>query len=120
MTVVYETTYTREEAFELLQLSGLDMAHVPDDPTNRQLAEILAVAANTESLTGYDELYTRLTDDAGDWVDATDIGEQIREVRIHGKVVRDRQTVLGEAHQSGPQRGHRGPAQVQRAGSFIS
>lgn len=75
VTVVYETTYTREEALELLQLSGLDMAHVPDDPTNGQLAKILAVAANTESLTGYDELYTRLTDDAGDWVDTTDVGD---------------------------------------------
>lgn len=73
--VVYETTYTREEAFELLQLSGLDMAHVPDDPTNGQLAKILAAAANTESLTGQDELYTRLTDDAGDWVDTADVGD---------------------------------------------
>lgn len=75
VTVVYETRYTREEALELLQLSGFDMADVPDEPTGRQLAEILAAAANTESLGGHDELYTRLTDDAGDWVDTTDVGD---------------------------------------------
>ncbi|RIT00485.1 hypothetical protein [Mycobacteroides abscessus] len=77
MTVLYETSYTREEALELLKNSGSQMAHVPGELTNQQLAESLAAAANNVALgKGYDELYTRLTDDAGpDWVDTTDIGD---------------------------------------------
>lgn len=76
MTVLYETSYTREEALELLKKSGSQMAHLPGDLTNEQLAESLAAAANNVSLgKGYDELYSRLTDDAGDWVDSTDIGD---------------------------------------------
>lgn len=76
MTVVYETSYTREEALELLKLSGSEVAHEGVELTNQQLAESIAIAANAESLKGYGDLYTRLTDDAGpDWVDATDIGD---------------------------------------------
>lgn len=77
MTVVYETSYTRDEALELLKLSGSEVAHEGVELTNQQLAESLAVAANaSESQKGYGELYCRLTDDAGpDWVDTTDIGD---------------------------------------------
>lgn len=76
VTVLYETLYTREQALELLRMSGSEMADaLDDDVTDRQLAGWLATAANTESLPGYGELYTRLTDDAGDWVDTADIGD---------------------------------------------
>jgi hypothetical protein len=75
VTVVYETSYTREEALELLKKSGSPMAHVPGELTIQKLAESLAAAANNPSLSGYDELYPQLTDDAGDWVDTADIGD---------------------------------------------
>lgn len=76
MTVVYETSYTRQEALELLKLSGSEVAHEGVELTNQQLAEAISIAANTESVKGYGELYTRLTDDASpDWVDTTNIGD---------------------------------------------
>lgn len=75
LTVLYETSYTREETLELLKASGSEVAHEGVEQTNRQLAESLAMTANTASLKGYGELYTRLTDDAGDWVDTHDIGD---------------------------------------------
>ena len=77
MTVVYETSYTREEALELLKLSGSPVPRVPGELTDRQLAGMVASAANkTASEGGPGDLYTRLTDDAGpDWIDVADIGD---------------------------------------------
>ena len=85
MTVVYETSYTRQEALELLKLSGSEVAHEGVELTNQQLAEAISIAANTEYVKGYGELYTRLTDDAGpDWVDTTNIGAIFRSAAALG------------------------------------
>ena len=75
VTVLYETSYTREEALELLKASGPEGAHEGVELTNRQLAEVLAMTANTASFKGHEEVYTRLTDDAGDWSDTHDIDD---------------------------------------------
>lgn len=43
--------------------------------TNRRIAERLAAEANGSALEGGGDLYSRVVDDAGDWVDTADLGD---------------------------------------------
>ena len=71
VTVIYEVTYTREEAIELLVLACAEKESLTT-MTEKELADVIAATANGEDP---DAIYEKLTGDAGDWVDTADVGD---------------------------------------------